>query len=88
MNEWNMVNSLNPGVSVICLAWSSRWWLSLERLLLVTDGLSTTQVVKMSVTNNSLPKDNHHPDDHAKQIMNEWMNEQTNKPTQQQQSTT
>ena len=30
--------------------------------------MTTAQVVEMSVTNNSLPKDYLHPDDHAKQI--------------------
>ena len=51
-----MVNGLNPGVSIICLAWSSTGWgLSLERLL-VTD-------------NNSLSKDYPHSDDHAKQLI-------------------
>ena len=29
-------NGLNPGVSVVCLVWSSRWELSSERLLLIT----------------------------------------------------
>ena len=31
--------------------------------------MTTTQVVKTSVTNNSLSKDYPHPDDHAKQTM-------------------
>ena len=34
----------------------------------LTRKMTAAQVVKMSVTNNSLSKDNTHPDDHAKQI--------------------
>ena len=39
--------------------------------------LRMTQVVEMSVTNNSLSKDYPHPDDHSKQIMFFSMLEQT-----------
>ena len=40
----------------------------LTTTLHLTLKMTTTQVVEMSVTNNSLSKDYHHPDDHGKQI--------------------
>ena len=40
----------------------------LTTALHLTQKVTTAQVVEMSVTNNSLPKDDLHPDDYAKQI--------------------
>ena len=56
----NMVNGLNSGVSVICLAWWFRW------MRLVTDVLTTVQPVAPTV----FLKTNPHPDDHVKHITN------------------
>ena len=53
-----VVNSLNPGVSGVCLVcWLFTW---LWRWL-------TAQVVKPSLTNNSLSEDHPHPDHHTRQ---------------------